>query len=153
MRSTATTPEEYLAQQPADRRTALATVRAVILQNLPNGYEESIGAGMLVYGVPTAHFAMPNKQALWYVALAAQKNYNSLYLMSVYADKDHQRRLRAAFAESGRKLDMGKSCVHFRAADDLPLDVIGELIASVSAEKWIAIFQASRRKPAKRTNA
>ena len=153
MRATATTPEAYLAEQPADRRAALAEVRDVILRNLPNGYEETMGSGMIVYGVPNARLAMPNGQALWYVALAAQKGYNSLYLMSAYGDKAHQKRLRDAFAKAGKKLDMGKSCIRFRSADDLQLDVIGELIASVPVEKWIAIFEASRRKPSKRRNA
>ena len=153
MRSAATTPEAYLEQLPADRRAALAAVRNVILANLPNGFEESMASGLIVYGVASQRIATPNAQALWYVALAAQKNYNSLYLMSVYGNKDHERRLRDAFAKAGKKLDMGKSCIRFREADELPLHVIGELIASVSVEKWIAIFEASRRKPTKRANA
>jgi len=153
MRSAAATPEAYLDQLPADRRAALAAVRDVILANLPNGYEESVGSGMIVYGVPTTRVALPTKQPLWYVALAAQKNYNSLYLMSVYANKTQEQRLRDAFATAGKKLDMGKSCIHFRTADGLPLDAIGELIASVPVEKWISIFQESRRKPSSRNNA
>jgi hypothetical protein len=153
MRSAATTPEAYLDQLPADRRASMATVRDVIRANLPNGYEESIGSGMIVYGVPRTRFALPNEQALWYVALAAQKNYNSLYLMSVYAHEAHQQRLRDACAKTGKKLDMGKSCIHFQDADDLPLDTIGELIASVPVDKWISIFKDSRRKPSSRKNA
>jgi hypothetical protein len=89
MRSTATTPETYLDEQPADRRAALETVRGVIRANLPAGYEESIGSGMIVYGVPTSRITTPDKKAVWYAALAAQKNFNSLYLMSAYADTDH----------------------------------------------------------------
>jgi len=153
MRSTATTPEAYLEQLPADRRAALAAVRDVILANLPNGYEESMASGLIVYGVAAQRLATPNAQALWYVALAAQKNYNSLYLMSVYGSKDHERRLRETFAKAGKRLDMGKSCIRFHDADELPLNIIGELIASVPVEQWIAIFEASRRKPTKRANA
>jgi len=154
MRSRASSPDEYVDSLPPDRRAAIAAVRDVIRAHLPNGYEESIGMGMLVYGVPLARYPKaPKKQPLWYAALAAQKNYNSLYLMSVYGDKKHERRLRDAFARSGKKLDMGKSCIHFRSADDLPLDVIGELIASVSVDKWIDVFEASRRKPSARADA
>ena len=145
MRSTANTPEAYLDEQPADCRAALAAVRAVIRANLPKGYEESISSGMIVYGVPTTRFTAPDKKPLWYVALAAQKNFNSLYLMSAYGSADHAKRLREGFAGAGKKLDMGKSCIHFREASDLALDVIGELIASVPVEKWIAIFESSRR--------
>jgi len=154
MRSNATTPEAYISSQPADRRVALTAVRDVIRANLPNGYEESIGSGMLVYGVPLTRLPkMAAKlQSLCYVALAAQKKYNSLYLMSVYGSKEHERRLRDGFAKAGKKLDIGKSCIRFQSADDLPLDVIGELIASIPVEKWIAIFEASRRRPTKRAN-
>jgi len=71
----------------------------------------------------------------------------------VYGSKDHERRLRETFAKAGKRLDMGKSCIRFHDADELPLNIIGELIASVPVEKWIAIFEASRRKPTKRANA
>ena len=143
--SKAETPEAYLGELTADRASALATVRAAVRANLPSGYEESMGSGMIVYGVPTSRFMTPDRKPLWYVALAAQKNFNSLYLMSVYGSEDHARRLRDGFARAGKKLDMGKSCIHFRDAADLALDIIGELIASVPVEKWIAIFEASRR--------
>lgn len=153
MRSAAITPDAYLDQLPPDRRAALAAVRDVIRANLPNGYEEAMGSGMIVYGVPTTRLILPNKQALWYAALGAQKNYNSLYLMSVYANKTQLQRLRDAFAKAGKKLDMGKSCIHFQHADDLQLEAIGQAIASVPVEKWISIFNESRRKPSSRKNA
>ena len=146
MRSTVTSPEQYLAEQPAHRRAALAAVRDVIRAHLPNGYEESMGSGMIVYGVPMSRYMTPDKKPLWYAALAAQKNYNSLYLMTAYGHEEHARRLRDGFAKAGKKLDMGKSCIHFQRADDLALDVIGELIASVPVDKWIAIYEASRRR-------
>lgn len=147
MRSTASTPEEYLAELPADRSASLSTVRAVIRKHLPKGYEEAVNWGMITYQVPVQRLpATYNKQPLCYVSLAAQKNYNALYLMSVYGDEAHAAKLRAAFEKSGKKLDMGKSCVRFRSADDLPLDTIGEIVASVPVEKWIEIYQASRRR-------
>jgi hypothetical protein len=109
---------------------------------------------MLVYYVPLSRYPDTyNKHPLWLAALAAQKNYNSLYMMSVYGSKAHEQRLRDGFAEAGKRLDMGKSCIHFRAADDLPLGIIGELIASMPVDKWIAIAKAAHQKPAKRANA
>lgn len=148
------TPETFLAQQPADRRAALATVRDVILANLPNGYEESVSKGMLVYGVPLARYPKaPNRQPVWYIALAPQKKYNSLHLMSVYASSQQEQKLRDACARAGKKLDMGKACIHFVLADDLPLDTIGEIVASVPVERWISIFESSRQKPSRRKNA
>lgn len=146
-------PDQYLAQQPADRRAALTAAREVILANLPNGYEESVQGRMLVYCVPLARYSKtPNKQPLWYAALAAHKNSNSLYLMSVYGSKEHEKRLRDGFAKAGKKLDMGKSCIHFRSADDLPFDVIGSLIASIPVAKWIAIYESSRSRKAGRAD-
>ena len=148
------TPETFLAQQPADRRAALATVRDVILANLPNGYEESVSKGMLVYSVPLARYAKtPKKQPVWYVALAAEKKFNSLHLMSVYGSPKQEQKLRDACARAGKRLDMGKACIHFMRADDLPLDSIGEIVSSVSVDRWISIFESSRQKPSRRKNA
>jgi len=143
----AKTADEYLADLPAERREAIAAVRAVVRKHLPKGYSEFVSWGMLNYGIPLSRFAETgNGQPLCYAALAAQKNYCSLYLMSVYADEKHQALLREGFKAAGKKLDMGKSCVRFKSPDDLPLDVVGELIASVPADRWIEIFQRSRRR-------
>ena len=144
---TAKSPDEYLADLPADRRASIAAVRAVVRKNLPKGYSEFVSWGMLNYGIPLSRFPNTyNGQPLCYAAIAAQKNYCSLYLMSVYGDKKHEARLRDGFKAAGKKLDMGKSCVRFKSPEDLPLDVVGELIASVSVEKWIAIYEQSRKK-------
>ena len=146
-RSNATTVDEYLAQLPADRREALSTVRNVVVKNLPKGFSEIMMAGMIGYGIPLERYPKTyNKQPLCYAALAAQKNYNTLYLMRPYGDPKHLKELQDSFAAAGKKLDMGKSCIHFKKADDLPLDVIGESIASTSPEKWIEIYEESRRK-------
>ena len=144
---TATTAEEYLADLPDDRRAALAKVRTVVRKNLPKGFSEFVSWGMINYGIPLSRFPNTyNGQPLCYVALAAQKNYCSIYLMSVYGDKKHEAKLRDGFTKAGKKLDMGKSCVRFKTPDDLPLDVVGELVASVSVEKWIEIFEKSRKR-------
>ena len=143
---TAKTAEEYLDALPAERRDAIAVVRSVIRKHLPKGYGEFVSGGMLSYGIPLSRFANTgNGQPLCYAALAAQKNYCSLYLMSVYADAKQEGRLRDGFKKAGKKLDMGKSCVRFKSADDLPLDVVGDLIGSVPADKWIEIFEKSRK--------
>ena len=144
---TAKTPDEYLDSLPRERRDAVAAVRAVVRKHLPKGYSEFVSGGMLSYGIPLSRFPNTyNGQPLCYVALAAQKNYCSLYLMTVYGDERHEARLRDGFKAAGKKLDMGKSCIRFKSADDLPLDVVGDLIASVSAEKWIEIYEKSRKR-------
>ena len=144
---TPATPEAYLASLPDDRRAVMSAVRDVIRRHLPPGYAEVVSSGMLTYCVPLERSANTyNKQPLWYAALAAQKNYYALHLMSVYSSQTQLARLRAAFAKAGKKLDMGKACIRFKQVEDLPLDAIGELIASVPMEQWIAVYEDSRRK-------
>src|SRR5919106_932730 len=96
--SKAKTVEAYLDELPEDRRKAIATVRDVILRNLPKGYREMIGHGMIAYGVPLETYPDTyNKEPLAYAGLAAQKHYNALYLMGVYFDPEREKALREAF--------------------------------------------------------
>ncbi|WP_309115820.1 DUF1801 domain-containing protein [Saccharothrix sp.] len=143
VRSEASTVEDYLDELPADRREALAAVRAVILANLPEGYDEGMAWGMITYSVPLSRSGKTyNGRPLGYVALAAQKNHLSLYLMGVYGEREQE--FREAFEATGRKLDMGRSCVRFRTADDLPLDLIGREVASQSVDDFLAKVRAAR---------
>ena len=138
--------DEYLASLPPDRREEIERVRRVVTKNLPAGYEEGMGFGMICYSVPLSMYRDTyNKQPLMYAALASQKNYLSLYLMPVYPDGTLDKRLRDAFAASGKKLDMGKSCIRFKRADDLPLDAIGDVVAAVPMDRWIEIAKSVRR--------
>ncbi|MGD0991334.1 MAG: DUF1801 domain-containing protein [Gemmatimonadales bacterium] len=137
----------FLAAQPARRRAELERVLAVVRGHVPAGYEEAMVKGMVVWQVPLERYPDTyNGHALWYAALAAQKNYCSLYLMNAYGDPALARRLEEGFRAAGKKLDMGKSCVRFKAADDLALDVIGAVIASTPLERWIAAAKAVRRR-------
>lgn len=137
----------YLASLPADRRAEVARVRRVIRKHLPKGYKEAMGWGMIMYGVPLKVYPDTyNGHPLCYAALAAQKNYTSLYLMSVYGSKPLLAELKAGFKKAGKKLDMGKSCIHFKRADDLALDTIGKLIARLPVSKYVEIAKAARRR-------
>jgi hypothetical protein len=123
----------------------IAAVRQVILENLPPGYQESMNWGMICYEVPLERFPTTyNKQPLMYTALASQKNYCSLHLHSVYQNQAEEARLRQEFAQAGKKLNMGKSCVRFKKVEDLPLEVIGRVIARTSVEEFLAGYQRSR---------
>ena len=147
MRSSAATVEEYLAEQPEERRAVLSAVRDVVVRHLPAGYQERMNWGMISYEIPLERYPKTyNGQPLSYAGLAAQKNYFALYLLGVYGSGEREGWFREAFARAGKKLDMGKSCVRFRTLDDLPLDVIGEAIARVSPEQFIAVVEASRRR-------
>ena len=151
VQSKATTVKEYLDELPADRRKEIAKVRSVVRKNLPKGYRETMGWGSICYVIPLERYPDTyNKRPLGCAALAAQKNFHTLYLMGVYGDPKQRKALEDAFEKSGKKMDMGKSCLHFRSADDLPLDAIGKIIASTPPEKMIAIYEAARPKKKER---
>ena len=144
--SKATTVAGYLAELPEDRRAEIGRVRDIVNQALPEGYVEGMGYGMIGWVVPLTRYPDTyNKQPLAYAGLAAQKNSNSLYLNCVYASKERTERLKAAFAAAGKKLDMGKSCVRFKRADDLALDAIRDEIASTTPDQFIAIYETARQ--------
>ncbi len=146
MRSDATTVEQYLAELPDDRRDAVETVRDLVVENLPDGYEEEMNWGMISFGVPLETYPDTyNGQPLMYAALASQKNHMSLYLTTVWADGAVNEDFRREYEDSGSRLDMGKSCVRFRKIDDLPLDVIARTIAAVDVDSFIEMYESSRR--------
>ena len=146
-RSEATKVEDYIAELPPERSEVVAAVRRVIRKHLPKGYVETMNWGMIAYEVPLSRYPDTyNGQPLMYLALAAQKNNYALYLTCVNSDKARESELRQAFLDAGKKQDMGKSCVHFRKIDDLPLPAIGRIIASTPVDAFIARYEASRRK-------
>lgn len=163
MQSKATTVDDYLAELPEDRREAIQTIRTVILKNLPKGYEEGMQYGMIGYYVPhrlyPAGYHCDPKQPLPFAALASQKNDVSLYFMGLYSDTEDMAWFQQAWAEAGKKLDMGKSCIRFKRVDDLPLKVIGQAIKRFPLKKYIADYESvlassgpkrTRRKTAKK---
>lgn len=149
----AATVSQYLSSLPPEERADIRKVRAVIRKNLPKGYQEAVQWGMICYTIPLSRYSDTyNGQALCYAALAAQKNYHSVYLMNVYGDRDTEKWFRARYKATGRKPNMGKSCVRFRHADDLPLDLIGEAIARTSVSDYISAYakKAAKKKVEKK---
>jgi hypothetical protein len=139
------TVEEYLAGLPPDRRTAIKAVRDVVRDSLSDGFEEGIAYGMIAWYVPLATFPDTyNGRPLGLAALASQKNYMALYLNPVYGDPETERWFRERWATTGKRLDMGKSCVRFRRLDDLPLEVIGETIARTTVERFLDRYRDVR---------
>ena len=145
--TSSTTTSDYLASLPQDRREVISAVRDLILGSLPEGYEETINWGMLSYQVPLDVYPDTyNKKPLNYIGLAAQKNYNSLYLMSVYQDPADYQELMDAFDAMGVKPDMGKSCIRFKSLDQIPLETISRLIAKTSVQGFIEATKALQNK-------
>ena len=145
MKSEATSVGTYLEELPDDRRAAIAAVRAVILEHLPDGYRETMNWGMISYEVPLETYPDTyNGQPLMLAALASQKNHMAVYLSAVYADDEARERFEEAYRATGKRFDVGKSCVRFRRLDDLPLDVIGDAIGAVPVERFIDTYERGR---------
>lgn len=145
VRSSALTPNAYLAELEPRRAAELKQLRDCVNSAMPGGYGERMAWGMISWEVPIEVSGPTyNKQPLVYAALAAQKNYNALYLNGVYASPGRAERLAQAFADAGLKLDMGKSCIRFRTADDLALEAIKSEIASMAPKEFAELAAASR---------
>ena len=150
VKSAATTVSAYLDELPAERREAIAAVREAIIANLPDGYEEVMQWGMISYVIPLSrHADTYNKQPLALASLANQKNYIAVYLNNVYGDPAIETWFMNNYRATGKRLDMGKSCVRFRAIDDLPVELIGQAIARTSVEAFIATYVEARRATAR----
>jgi uncharacterized protein YdhG (YjbR/CyaY superfamily) len=148
MQIKAATPEEYLAQIPEDRKEALTKLRVTLLENLPDGFEETISYGMIGYVVP--HTLYPSgyhcnpQLPLPFINVASQKNFIALYHMGLYADKEMLDWFVSEFPKySSAKLDMGKSCIRFKKPEHIPFELIGELAAKMTPEQWIEIYESA----------
>ena len=148
-----TTVKAYLDSLPEDRRKAIRAVRTAINRALPKGYKEGIQYGMIGWFVP--HSRYPDgyhcdpKQPVPFLALASQKNHMAVYLMCIYGDAKHRAWFEKEWKKTGKKLDMGKSCVRFKHLDDLPLDLIAEAVARVPVDDYLAQYEASKPKSAR----
>lgn len=147
MRSEAKTVSGYLASLPAEQRAEIDAVRKTVLASLPAGYVETMNWGMIAYEVPLAISGRTyNGKPLMYVALGAQKNHLALYLCGLYPNPALKKRFVATFAKSGRKLDMGASCVRFRKAADLDLAAVGEAVGAVKPDAFAKTAAAAPKK-------
>lgn len=145
--SRAPTPEAYLEELPPERASLVARLRDLVNANIPDGYVERMRWGMISWEVPLERYPDTyNGQPLLYAALAAQKNYTALYLTCVQASEERTERLKAQWAATGRKLDMGKSCLRFKRPGDVAEDVLAQALRSVPLDRFIAEYEAGRRR-------
>ena len=144
-----TTVTAYLASLTPQKRAVIQEARTFVRRHIPNGYAEFMNWGVINWGIPLQEFSNTyNGQPLCYVALGAQKNYNSLYLMGAYDSSNgkytspfSQKLLVDAFKKAGKRLDMGKCCLHFKELDDLELSSVATVIAMSTPEEYIAYYK------------
>ncbi len=146
MQSKATTVDEYMEQLPEERKAAMKKLRAVIKKNLPKGFQECMGYGMMGYVVPHSKYPVGYhcnpKDPLPFLALASQKNFIAIYHMGIYSDPKLLKWFQEAHAKaSSKKLDMGKSCMRYKKPEDIPFELIGELVSKMTPDEWIALYE------------
>lgn len=151
MQSKAATVQEYVKSLPEDRREAIEAIRAVFRKNLDKGFEEGMSYGMIGYYVPhsiyPAGYHCNPDQPLPFAGVASQKNAISVYLFCLYCDQASTKRFVDEWKKTGKKLDMGKSCIRAKNLDGLALDVIGDAIKRMKLNDFIRIYESMLKKP------
>ncbi|MGB5461581.1 MAG: DUF1801 domain-containing protein [Eudoraea sp.] len=151
MQSKAETPKEYIDELPEDRKEPVIKLRETILKNLPEGFEEEMSYGMIGYVVPhskyPAGYHVNPELPLPFINIASQKNFIALYHMGIYSDKDLLNWFVSEYPKHVKtKLDMGKSCIRFKNIEHIPYSLIGELVAKMTTEQWISIYEKAWKK-------
>ncbi|MDO8316733.1 MAG: DUF1801 domain-containing protein [Flavobacterium sp.] len=151
MQSTATSIVAYSEEIPEERKIAFTKLRKTILENIPNGFVEQMSYGMIGYVVP--HSIYPGgyhcepKLPLPFIAIASQKNFIALYHMGIYAKPELLNWFVAEYPKhSKQKLDMGKSCMRFKKMDQIPFDLIAELVQKMEVQEWITCYESVFKK-------
>lgn len=151
MKIEAKNPEEYISKLPDDRKEAIIKLRSVILENLPEGFTESMQYDMISYVVPHTYYPAgyhcDPKQALPFMSIASQKNFIAVYHMGVYSIKELSDWFTAEYPKySKTKLDMGKSCIRFKKIEQIPYNLIGELTSKITPDEWITFYESNMKR-------
>ncbi len=155
MKYDVSTPTEYMSAIPEERREAMEKLRETILENIPDGFQETIGYGMVGYCVP--HKIYPPgyhcnpKDPLPFVGIASQKHFIALYHMGIYAMPDLLDWFVTEFPKHSKsKLDMGKSCIRFKKPEDIPFELIAQLMRKISVEEWVEVYESNLKTGSKK---
>ncbi len=151
MKYSAKSPNDYIDQLPLERREVMEKIRAVILKNLPQGFEEQLSYGMLGYVVPhtlyPAGYHVNPELPLPFINLASQKNFIALYHSGIYANTNILDWFVAEYPKHCTlKLNMGKSCIRFKNLNDIPYKLIAELCTKMTTKEWINLYEKNVKK-------
>ena len=142
MQYEANTVDEYIDQLPEERKVVLTKLRSIVLKNLPKGFSEQINYKMPGYVVPKtlypAGYHCDPKLPLPFMNIASQKNFVAVYHMGMYANPEIFEWFTTEYPKHCKyKLDMGKSCVRFKKMNDIPYELIGQLVQKITPQQWI----------------
>lgn len=141
----AASPDDYVAGLPEDRRADVEAVLAAVRDNIRPGFSETMAFGMVGWVVPLQTYPDTyNGSPLSYCGLAMQKRHNALYLMCLYADPEVEADFRRRWEAGGRRLDMGRSCLRYRRAADLDMDLVAEAVARFDADEFLGVYERAR---------
>src|SRR6218665_3076078 len=151
MKASGNTIEEILTNLPEDRAEAFNNLHNVIVKNLPQGFEAAISYGGLGYVVPhtvyPAGYHCKTIEPLPFAGLASQKNSINFYHMGIYSDPELLDWFVAEYPKhSKQKLDMGKSCIRFKKFDQIPVELIGELMQKMTVTQWVDLYESKLKK-------
>lgn len=143
--------KEYLQKIPEERKEAMYQLYVTISKNLPKGFQEGVSYGMMGWDVPletlpAGYHCTPGKP-LPFLGMASQKNSINLYHMGIYSNPELHDWFVSEFPKhSKKKLDMGKSCIRFKKPEDIPYDLIGQLVSKMTPQQWIEIYEKMLRR-------
>lgn len=151
MQIQADTPEEYVEKLPEERKEVIQKIRTTVNKVLPKGFKETVGYGMIGWVVP--HSIYPSgyhcdpKQPLPFMGVASQKNHIGFYHMGIYADKQLLNWFTENYPKHCKtKLDMGKSCIRFKKPENIPFELISQLVAKMTVEDWIKLYESNLKR-------
>lgn len=151
MQIQANTPEEYVEKLPEDRKEVIQKIRTTVNKVLPKGFKETVGYGMIGWVVP--HSIYPSgyhcdpKQPLPFMGVASQKNHIGFYHMGIYADEQLLNWFTENYPKHCKtKLDMGKSCIRFKKPENIPFELISQLVAKMTVEDWIKLYESNLKR-------
>lgn len=148
------TSNDYINGLPAERLMPFTKLRETILNHIPKGFEEYMSYGMITYSVPhrlfPAGYHCDPSIPLPFVSIASQKNFIAVYHMGIYADPQLLQWFVTEYPKHCKtKLDMGKSCIRFKKMDQIPYELIAELMKKMTVNDWINTYQEKLNTPRK----
>jgi uncharacterized protein YdhG (YjbR/CyaY superfamily) len=146
MQSKATTPKQYIDELPEERKVIIAAIRSAVKDNLPTGFEEVISYGMIGYVIPhsiyPAGYHCNPKLPLGFINIGSQKNHIAIHHLGLYSSNFLLEWFTAEWEKySTKKLDMGKGCIRFKKAEDVPLKLIAALAKKVTVDQYIEMYE------------